>query len=102
MIVSILKSPVKHKRYRAYIKKQNGQMEYYDFGLAGGQTFIDGRTEKERENYLKRHMGNKTEEALIKNLVPSPSLLSAFLLWGKSRDLNENVKYLNNRWNQKT
>ncbi len=98
MIVSILKSPVKHKRYRAYIKKDNGQMEYYDFGLAGGQTFIDGRTEKERENYLKRHMANKTEEKLIKNLVASPSLLSSYLLWGKSRDINENMKYLNNLW----
>jgi hypothetical protein len=98
MIFDIKKSPRAGKRFRAYIKRKNGQMEYYDFGFDGGKTFIDGRTETERENYLSRHLGNKTEEQLINNLVPSPALLSAFLLWGKSRDLQTNIKYLNDLW----
>ena len=101
MIVDIKPSPVKYKRYRAYIIRKNGQTEYYDFGLDGGKTYIDGRTEQERANYLARHLGNKTEEQLINNLVPSPSLLSAFLLWGKSRSLDTNVKYLNSLWKKK-
>jgi hypothetical protein len=101
MIVDIIQSPVKNKRYRAYIIRKNGRTEYYDFGLDGARTYIDGRTDLERANYLARHLGNKTEEQLISNLVPSPSLLSAFLLWGKSRDLETNVKYLNNLWKKK-
>jgi hypothetical protein len=98
MIVKITLSPVKHKRFRAYIIRKNGRTEYFDFGLDGGKTFIDGRSEQERANYIARHLGNKTEEQLITNLVPSPSVLSRFLLWGKSRDLETNVKYLNNLW----
>ena len=98
MIVELIKSPIKGKRFRAYIKRKNGQLEFHDFGYEGGKTFIDGRTELERSNYLARHLGNKTEEQLIKNLVPSPSLLSAFLLWGRSKDLGTNVKYLNSLW----
>ena len=101
MIVEVIKSPRAGKRFRAYIKRKNGQMEYYDFGFEGGKTFIDGRTEEERKYYLARHLGNKTEEQLITNLVPSPSLLSAFLLWGKTRDLETNIKYLNNLWKKK-
>jgi hypothetical protein len=37
----------------------------------------------------------KTERKLIDNLTPSPALLSAFLLWGPSNDLLENVKRFN-------
>jgi hypothetical protein len=98
MIVDIIPSPVKHKRFRAYIIRRNGRTEYYDFGLDGAKTYIDGRTEQERANYIARHLGNKTEEQLITNLVPSPSVLSRYLLWGRSRDLQANVKYLNEMW----
>ena len=101
MIFDLKASPVSGKRFRAYIKKSNGQIEYYDFGFQGAKTFIDGRSEIDRRNYLARHLGNKTEQQLINNLVPSPSLLSAFLLWGNTRDLGKNVKYLNNLWKNK-
>jgi hypothetical protein len=98
MIVQVIKSPVKNKRYRAYIKRKDGTTDYYDFGFEFGKTFIDGRTEDERKNYLARHLANKTEKQLITNLVPSSSLLSAYLLWGKSRDLETNIKHLNDLW----
>jgi hypothetical protein len=101
MIVDIKDSPVEGKRFRAYVKRKNGQIEYYDFGYAGGKTYIDGRTKLERQNYLARHLGNKTEFKLVNNLVPSPSLLSAYLLWGKSTNLQKNVDYLNSLWKQK-
>lgn len=98
MIVKVIKSPVKNKRYRAYIKREDGSTDYYDFGFDGGRTFIDGRTEQERKNYLARHLANDTEKRLITNLIPSSSLLSAYLLWGKSRDLQTNIKHLNSLW----
>lgn len=100
MIVKIILSPVKNKRFRAYIIR-NGHIEYHDFGYPGAKTYIDGRTEQERANYIARHLGNKTEEQLITNLVPSPSVLSRYLLWGRSRDLQANVKYLNEMWKRK-
>ena len=48
-----------------------------------------------RENYLKRHLANKIENKLINDLIPSPALFSAFLLWGPSTNLEENIKQKN-------
>jgi len=99
MITDIRPSPLKMKRYRATIKMHNGTEKKIDFGLKGGSTYIDGdRTNKERENYLKRHLANKTEKYLIENLIPSPSLLSAYLLWGPTKSLEKNVSELNKLW----
>jgi hypothetical protein len=49
-----------------------------------------------RDNYRKRHLGNKIESNLINNLIMSPSLLSYYLLWGPYTELDENIKFLNN------
>ena len=56
------------------------------FGAKGASTFIDGnRTEKERQNYLKRH--DVREDF---NNPKSAGALSASLLWGSSKSLNKN------------
>ena len=57
-------------------------------------TFIDGAPREKRDNYIKRHLGNKTENQLINNLVPSPSLFSMYLLWN-TNSLQNNIKILN-------
>jgi len=57
-------------------------------------TFIDGAPREKRDNYIKRHLGNKTENLLINNLVPSPSLFSMYLLWN-TNSLQNNIKILN-------
>lgn len=75
--------------------------KHYDFGLDTGQTYIDHHDNKKRENYRKRHLANSIEKALNENLVPSPSLFSMFLLWGKFTDLDKNIVYLNSLWKQK-
>jgi len=99
MITDIRPSPLKNKRYRATIKMHDGSEKKIDFGLKDGRTYIDNmRTSQERKNYLARHLANKTEKKLIENLVPSPSLLSAYLLWGPSKSLETNVKELNKLW----
>jgi len=66
-----------------------------DFGSRGATTFIDGATEKTRENYWKRHRGSPREKTRLANLTPSASVLSAYLLWGDSRDLQTNLRALN-------
>jgi len=96
MITEIRPSPLKMKRYRATILKQNGEKQYIDFGLKDGSTYIDGnRTDKERENYIARHLANKREKYLIENIIVSPALLSMKLLWGSSKLLEKNVDQLN-------
>ena len=94
MIVKITDSPIEHKRYR--ITMDNGKK--YDFGLRGGQTYLDHHDKTLRKNYWKRHLANKTEKQLITNLVPSPSLFSALLLWGESTSLETNIRKLNELW----
>jgi hypothetical protein len=92
MIRQTTDSPIKNKKYRAYI--DNGK--YYDFGLKGSSTYLDHKNIKMRDNYRKRHLGNKIESNLINNLIMSPSLLSYYLLWGPYTELDENIKFLNN------
>jgi hypothetical protein len=66
----------------------------YYFGQPNANTYIDGTSETTRANYWKRHMANKTEKQRIDNLIMSPALLSAYILWGDYRDINKNTKYL--------
>jgi hypothetical protein len=94
MIVKVVSSPLKMKKYRATM--DNGKT--FDFGLNGSSTYLDHKDLLKRENYRKRHLGNKTEKQLINNLVPSASLLSYYLLWGETTDLQKNIKYLNSLW----
>jgi hypothetical protein len=101
MILSVKPSTLKNKRYMAVFRKEDGTERIFHFGykyLNGsyGYTYIDGADETTRENYRKRHLGNATENRLIKSLTPSASLFSYYLLWGDSRSLETNIKRLNN------
>ena len=67
-------------------KSNNFDGKKIHFGAKRASTFIDGkRTEKERQNYLKRH--DVREDF---NNPKSAGSLSAGLLWGKSKSLNKN------------
>lgn len=91
MIEKIIPSPRKNKRYRVILNNN----VYFDFGLKNGQTYIDHHDKTKRENYLKRHLANDREKYLYDNLIYSPSLFSAYILWGKFTDINKNINYLN-------
>ena len=102
MITDIRPSPVKNKRYRAIILKEDGEKQTIDFGLKDGVTYIDNmRTSQERRNYLARHLANKREKYLVENLILSPALLSTYLLWGPTKSLEKNVEELNKLWKLK-
>jgi hypothetical protein len=96
MIVEHGKSSKSNKRF--YVKLDNGAI--FDYGYRNtetgktAKTYIDGATEKQRTNYWKRHIGNKRERYLIENLIPSPALFSAVLLWGPSSDFYKNIDLL--------
>ena len=95
-IIKIEESPKLTKRYRVFLDNNS----FYDFGLDDGPTYLDHSDKKKIDNYLKRHMANKTEFNLISNLVPSPSLFSAYLLWN-TPNLDENKKILNELFKNK-
>ena len=90
-IVKIVNSPRKGKRLRVYLENN----DYFDFGFDGGQTYIDHRNKKKRDNYRRRHYANDIERYLIDNLTPSPALYSYYILWGDSYDVMKNVDSLN-------
>ena len=79
-----------NKRFAIRIREGDKKRTFH-FGLDGGETYIDHQDKKKRSAYLARHLGNKTENKLINNLIPSPSLFSASLLWGKNEDLLDNL-----------
>ena len=95
-IVSIEDSKRKNKRYRVYLDDGS----YYDFGLKGGNTYVDHHDKRKRENYKKRHLGNEIEKHLITHLIPSSSLMSYWILWGPSTDIMKNIDLLNKMWDE--
>lgn len=89
-IVEVLPSHRKDKKFQAFIS--DGRIIH--FGLKGSHTYVDGASIETRNAYLKRHMANTIEKNLISNLIMSPSLLSAYLLWN-TNDLSNNIDILN-------
>jgi len=97
IIKDIIPSPLKSKRFRVIVN-DNGLKASVDFGSKNAKTYIDGATDLERENYLKRHGANPLEKNLINNYSSiTPSLLSAHLLWGNHRNIIKNIDELNRR-----
>jgi hypothetical protein len=94
MIVDIKPSNRANKRFQVTLN--NGKK--YHFGYKHGSTYIDHHDKTKRINYWSRHGGNPIEHQLINNLIPSPSLLSAYLLWGPYEDINLNIDFLNQKW----
>jgi hypothetical protein len=102
-IIDLIESPKPNKRFRITIDLTGtgDHTKHYDFGAKHGQTYIDHHDDKKRANSLTRHLANTTERERIENIIPSPALFSAVLLWGKSPDLIENVRHLNSLFKQK-
>lgn len=101
MIIKITRSRQKNKRYT--VTMDDGKK--ISFGYKFGNTYLDHKRKDLRDAYLKRHLANETENTLIKNLVPSPALFSAYLLWSypdeNVTELEENIKILNSLWMKK-
>ena len=91
MIKDIINSPVKTKKYRALMSDGST----IAFGLKSSSTYLDHKDKTKRNNYRARHLGNDREYYLIKNNIPSPALLSYYLLWGPYTTLHQNINYLN-------
>ncbi len=87
-----------HKPNKRCLAVYNNK-KYY-FGSPTGFTFVDGASEKTRDNYRKRHYANAAERFRIDNLIMSPALLSFYLLWN-TPDIKANIEILNALLEQK-
>ncbi len=90
MIQEVIISPLKTKKYRAIMSDGSK----IDFGLKGSSTYLDHHDKTKRHNYRVRHLANDREKYLIENVIPSPALLSFYLLWN-TENLEHNILYLN-------
>jgi hypothetical protein len=90
-IINVVKSDRKGKKYTAILDNA----KEVHFGSDVSQSYVEGASDEKREAYLRRHMANSVEKHRIDNLIMSPSLLSAYLLWGSTRNLEDNIKILN-------
>ena len=79
---SLTKSSIKNKKLVLKLTEPNKTIH---FGWKGSLTYTNGATEEQRTNYLKRHKVNEDWSSL------NPGSASAFILWGKSRDIQTNL-----------
>ena len=86
--MEIYESKRKDKRLMAII-----QGKKYHFGLKTGNTYIDHKDKKKRENYIKRHSIREDWSKI------NAGSLSRFLLWGHSTSLEANIKDYIKRFN---
>jgi len=92
----ITKSKNKNKKYDAIITDNKGNKKVIPFGAAGYSDFIlSGGDKKKREAYIKRHKKNEDW-----NKINSGSL-SRYILWGKSSNLDTNIKDFMKKFNLK-
>jgi len=87
---SLKKSNIKNKKLEIKFIEPNKTIH---FGFKGSTTYTNGATDEQRKNYLKRHKVNENW-----NEVNAGSL-SAFILWGKSRNIQENLNNYLKRFN---
>lgn len=87
------KSNQKNKRF-VIIMQDRGHR--HNFGSYVGKTYIDGRTEKEKEAWIARHRKDRNY-----NNKHSSIYYSRHLLWGKHTYLKKNIKELEKLLNVK-
>lgn len=87
------KSDKKGKRFDLVMPERG---HVHSFGAAGGKTFVDGRTEKEKAAWIARHKNDKGY-----NNKHAGIYYSRHLLWGAHPDLKKNIKELEKKDNIK-
>ena len=98
-IIEIKELHGKRKKYTLIISEY-GKLKKYQFGQPNGLTYINGASNQVKDNYWKRHLANKTEYYRISNLIPSPALFSAYILWN-TPNIIKNIEILNKMFKEK-
>jgi hypothetical protein len=95
----ILKKSKRDDKRFVLIMEKLGHKHHFGFKKNGknGKTFIDGRTEKERLNYLARH---RVRENWNKSGIHTAGFWSRWILWNKPT-LQESINDVEKRFNIK-
>ena len=80
--VSLQKSPIKNKKL---VLKLTEPSKTIHFGWKGSLTYINGATDEQRTNYIKRHKVNEDWSSL------NPGSASRYILWGDSKNIQSNL-----------
>lgn len=101
-LIKVEESKNKNKRFKALFKeKESGKIKEVNFGAKGGSTFIDHKDENKRKAYIKRHSENPLQKPFLnkKKYSDKPANLAMDILWGKSTNINENIKNYKKKYN---
>lgn len=79
-----------NKEYKATFKKDNKEI-VRRFGTKNNYVGEGNKTEQDRKNYIARHSKNPLEKKALKDPT-TPASLSMELLWGKSKNIQKNIK----------
>lgn len=94
MKLIIRPSKNKLKKYDAILTDKKGNKKVIPFGAEGYSDFIlSGGDKKKREAYIKRHSKNEDWTKI------NAGSLSRYILWGKSKDLDTNIKDFKKKFN---
>ena len=94
--LDIVKSKNKKKKFDAIITDKKGEKKVIPFGAAGYSDFIlSGGDKKKREAYIKRHSKNEDWNKI------NAGSLSRYILWGKSSNMETNIKDFKKKFNLK-
>ena len=88
--VSLQKSPIKNKKL---VLKLTEPSKTIHFGWKGSTTYVNGATDEQRTNYLKRHKVNEDWTKI------NPGSASAIILWGDSKNINTNLNSFLKKFN---
>ena len=90
--ITIENSKQKGKRYKITMDGfPNMKSHSHNFGSKFGNTYIDERTDREKQAWFSRHRGDKNF-----NNIHSAIYMSKKILWGDSKNILTNLKSLGN------
>lgn len=93
-LVSVEKSPLAQKKFRATFELDNGKTKHTDFGSAGMDDYTLAKDKEQRERYRERH-----QKDLQTKDVTRAGYLSFYLLWGPYTSLSDNITYYKRKFN---
>jgi hypothetical protein len=93
-LVSVKKSPLANKRYRATFEDSEGNQKHTDFGDPTMENYTIHKNALRKASYQARHRKD------LETKDPTRAgYLSMFLLWGPSTSLEKNIELYKKRFN---
>ena len=83
----------RHK-YVARFLLNNGQIKYTKFGAKGYDDFTLKATPEDRNNYWQRHAKDLDTDDFTR-----AGFLSLYILWGHSKNINDNIEFYRAEFN---